>query len=270
MLATSGAKCIYCGGAQDATTEEHCPPRALFRQRAWPEGFAFPSCVACNAGTSDDDLLVQFMASMQPDPDDAQVKKFSGLMYQVKNQFPGLLQRMMARSATEARQIARALGVVPPPGKLHQDINVVKVPPELHDAVAVLATKLSKSVYFLYEKKIFPADGEIALHWFTNAQLLQYDTIPALESLAGLPMTGLPLRRNGKNLKDQFDYEYTLGEGYHVLKVAFGRVFGFVTFFNTEPGTVAEFLGRMRTESGKMRGPFQLVQPDEGRGPEDV
>ena len=41
MLAAAGAKCISCGGQAAATTEEHYPPRALFRDRAWPEGFTF-------------------------------------------------------------------------------------------------------------------------------------------------------------------------------------------------------------------------------------
>ncbi|MBO9689767.1 MAG: hypothetical protein J7598_24465 [Mitsuaria chitosanitabida] len=263
MMAMAGAKCIFCGGQAAATTEEHCPPRSLFRGRAWPEGFAFPSCAPCNNGTSDEDLLVQLMASMQPDPDDALLKRFNGLMYQVNNQYPGLLRRMAQRSVAEARQMARELGVKPPPGSVHQDLSVVKVTREMHDAVAVLANKLSKAIYFIHEQKVFPSEGEIAFHWFTNAELLKHGSIPALEALKSLHRIGTPLKRNGKDLKDQFDYEYSHGDGYHVAQVIFGKVFGFVTFFNPNPGTVGALLQRMREKSGKSSGPFQLLQPNE-------
>jgi hypothetical protein len=37
--------CAFCGGHATATTVEHCPPRALFQDRRWPESFEFPCCL---------------------------------------------------------------------------------------------------------------------------------------------------------------------------------------------------------------------------------
>jgi hypothetical protein len=56
--------CAFCG--QPATTIEHCPPRAMFQFRQWPEGFEFPSCETCNLGTGDHDLLISMLARMDP------------------------------------------------------------------------------------------------------------------------------------------------------------------------------------------------------------
>jgi hypothetical protein len=58
--------CAFCGGVTPSTTVEHCPPRAMFQNRQWPEGFEFPACDRCNCGTSDDDLLIAMLARVDP------------------------------------------------------------------------------------------------------------------------------------------------------------------------------------------------------------
>ena len=59
--------CVFCGGVNPATTVEHCPPRALFQHKHWPEGFDFAACEACNHGTGDQDAIVAMLARMDPD-----------------------------------------------------------------------------------------------------------------------------------------------------------------------------------------------------------
>jgi hypothetical protein len=49
---TKNPWCIFCGGTVAATTVEHCPPRAMFDNKEWPEGYAFPACASCNGGSS--------------------------------------------------------------------------------------------------------------------------------------------------------------------------------------------------------------------------
>ena len=58
--------CAFCGGAEAATTIEHCPPKALFKNKIWPEGFEFPACSKCNNDTSDYDLIVSVIARLDP------------------------------------------------------------------------------------------------------------------------------------------------------------------------------------------------------------
>jgi hypothetical protein len=54
--------CCFCGGRSAAVEEDHFPSRALFRERVWPEGYAFPACVKCNRVTSDDELIVAVLS----------------------------------------------------------------------------------------------------------------------------------------------------------------------------------------------------------------
>src|SRR5260370_26262593 len=89
--------CAFCGDVTPSTTIEHCPPRAMFQNRRWPEGFEFPACDRCNGGTRDDDLLIAMLARVDPlenrgDRDG----KAPGLMARAHKRHPGMFQRMLA------------------------------------------------------------------------------------------------------------------------------------------------------------------------------
>ena len=102
--------CAFCGGHKLATTIEHCPPKALFQRRRWPEGLEFPACDDCNFGTSDQDVVVAMLARMSPDGSAGnQDGKIAGLLRNVNAQFPGVLRKMMP-TPLEARKRNRALG----------------------------------------------------------------------------------------------------------------------------------------------------------------
>lgn len=53
--------CCFCGGSAVATTEDHVPGRSLFAERAWPEGYVFPSCESCNRGSAEGELFMGFL-----------------------------------------------------------------------------------------------------------------------------------------------------------------------------------------------------------------
>jgi hypothetical protein len=113
--------CVFCGGATAATTVEHCPPRALFQHKHWPEGFDFAACAACNHGTSDQDAIVAMLARMDPDDSVGNTDgRAAGIIKNVGNQFPHMFAKMLP-SATVARRKNRELGVRPGPGQTHQD-----------------------------------------------------------------------------------------------------------------------------------------------------
>ena len=103
-LAEAVRMCIFCGGNKPATTMEHCPPRAMFQNRQWPEGFEFPACADCNHGTGDVDVLIAMLARMDPIEEKGNLDgKQTGLMRMTNKQFPGMFQKMTV-SATEARR----------------------------------------------------------------------------------------------------------------------------------------------------------------------
>lgn len=234
----------------------------MFQDRHWPEGFEFPSCVHCNNGTDDHDLLVAMLARMDPfenkgDKDGKQV----GLMKLVNKQFPGLLQRMMP-SAAEARRTNKELGIEPAPGQTHQETGVVNVPKEFHEAVCTLARKLAKGVFYNATGTCFPNDGCLLSNWFTNVNLLREGKYVIFEILKDLGGTVPDLVRSGKFLNDQFEYKFTLSpeKNIFIIQARFGNSFGLVILGCTLPGRLEAMIERLR-EQEKRDGPFVILQP---------
>jgi hypothetical protein len=227
----------------------------MFRDKQWPVGYVFPACEACNGGTSDDDLTVAFMAQMDPASTDEQ--RMTGLMYMLHKQNPVALPSMEL-SPIEARAAARRLGIRPAIGQTYQELGIVRVPASMDAAVATLAMKLSKAVYFAQTERIFPTNGGIMMSWFTNATRLENEGRTVLDALSGLTAMSTPKTRNGKDLQDQFDYRYSHGEDHdlNVLQVVFGKVFGFVTLFSPTAGKMEAFEDSMKAKRGNDASPF--------------
>lgn len=254
-------RCVFCGGGEIATTIEHCPPRAIFQFRLWPEGFEFPSCEPCNCGTADLDLLIAMLARMDPfELKGNRDGKHVGLMKAVNRQFPGLFDKMTP-SASDARRHNREFGLSPAPGQTHQETGLVKIPKEFHRAVCVLARKLSKGIYYREVGSPFPDDGCLLLNWFTNADILRTGKYIVFDLLKELGGTAPPLQRGGSYLNDQFEYKLSLSpeKDILVLQARFGNAFGLVVFGSTLPGKLESIVTRLR-ENSQRNGPFAVLQ----------
>lgn len=240
--------CAFCGGEASAETVEHCPPRSMFQHRAWPEGYEFPSCVACNAGSSDDDLLVALLARMDPNEGTGNEDgKVLGLIKQIQRQHPHLLAEMMP-SPSDARRINRTLGVEPEPGQTHQDTGAMKVPARLDAAVKLFAAKLSKAMYYKATHRPFPKTGEIAVHWFTNVELLRHGYFPAFHALQEIGGIMPEHVRASRPLNDQFAVKWSLSDDLKVfvLQTLFGKSFGTVTFGSVNQGLIGPHLAQLQ------------------------
>ncbi|MEF7615514.1 hypothetical protein V4F39_16485 [Aquincola sp. MAHUQ-54] len=254
-------KCAFCGGNADAKTIEHCPPRAMFQFREWPEGFEFPACENCNLGTDNEDLLVAMLARIDPfeekgDKDGKQV----GLMRAVNKQFPGLFEKMMP-TASEARRQNRELGITPKDGRTHQEAGPLKVPEEFHRAVCIFARKLAKGIFYREAGFSFPNDGCLLLNWFTNADFMRDGKYTVFDLLKELSGDAPPLLRGGKFLNDQFEYKLSISpnKNVFVVQARFGNAFGFAVFGSTTPGTLETSIERLREQSQR-DGPFAVLQ----------
>ena len=234
----------------------------MFQFRRWPDGFEFPACAKCNQGTDDHDLLVAMLARMDPfhltgDLDGRQL----GLMKAVHKQFPGLFEKMMP-TAREARQHNREIGIQPLLGQTHQEASsMIKVPLEVHDAVCVLARKLAKGVYYRETGNVYPNEGCLILNWFSNEELVRGGKYPIFEILKKLGGSTPQLKRTGKLLNDQFEYNYSLSpdKAISVLQARFGNSFGLVVFGSTVSGQLEAIVERLRRDTGK-EGPFAVLQ----------
>jgi hypothetical protein len=249
--------CIFCGGIRPSETIEHCPPRALFQNRAWPVGFEFPSCEDCNLGSSDEDLLVTMLArSCWTSKDDG---AFQGIVAKADQRYPGIIKRMV-RSSMEARQENRRLGITPPPGETHKQ-QLVKLPPEYHEAMTVFSRKLAKGIYYLETGSIFPNDGALLLHWFTNEVLINNDRYPAFNLMKDLGGKTPPVMRGNRFLNDQFSYRTNVSPELDIFTVeaSFTSAFGLMIFGSRNPGQMEGIVENLRTTTGK-DGPFVVIQ----------
>lgn len=262
-IADQKLPCLFCGGQRLATTEEHCPPRALFKGRQWPEGFVFPACRECNSGSSDDDVWVAFLAHLNGGDD--RLQQYKRVLYKLRQIAAPSLNEMFGLGPVAARAAARRLNMRPAPGQTYRDLPLVKVPEAAHRAVGSLAGKLTKALYHRATGNVFPVQGGIMYHWFTNAQMMEHGQIPALEVLRGIAAMLPPVVRNGKDLSDQFQCLHSSDEPgeLHVLQVAFGRVFGFVSMASTNPGQLESFVATMEARFGTERKPFTFVSSND-------
>ena len=253
--------CVFCGGTSSATTIEHCPPRALFQHKHWPEGFEFASCDECNHGTSDHDAIVSMLARMDPDDSSGNADgRIPGLIKNVSNQFPNMISKMLP-SATEARQKNRALGIKPRPGQTQQDVAPILVPEEMSRAVATFARKLAKAIYVREVAAVFPNEGTLILNWFTNAEIVQHGKYVLFDLLKDVPGRAVPLQRGGRYLDEQFQYKLSITPESHVfmLQARFGVAFGLVIFGSTKPQIIEPVVSQLREKYGN-NGPFVILQ----------
>lgn len=254
--------CAFCGGNASATTIEHCPPRAMFQYRHWPEGFEFPACESCNAGSRREDAIFALIARL--DPFDGQGDRdgtMQGLMRRVYAQDPEVLRKMIP-TANEARRLNREAGLRPGPGQTHRDLGIAKVPDELHRAVCAVARKLAKGIFYRETTTIFPADGCILMNWFTNADMTEDGVYPVFDTLKNFAGETPPLKRAGKYLHEQFEYKLTLWRergNEFALQAKFGRALGFAIFASPVRGRLEKAVEELR-ETTQRTGPFEVLQ----------
>lgn len=238
--------CIFCGGAAPATTIEHCPPRGMFHDRAWPDGFEFPACEACNEGSSDADLLVAFLKRCADPGDTVDAAGTLGTIKATRKQLPSVLQQMGAvrSSSIEARRLNRRFGNRPGPGEMHQDVSPLPLPDEAHTAIPMFGGKLAKGIYYMKSHQAFSSDGCLLLHWFTNTESARTGTYPVFDALRSFPAVEMPVRRGNASLVEQFRVRahHAPDEQLIYVEAEVGRAFGLVAVGCAQPGYLERLL----------------------------
>lgn len=240
--------CVFCGALKSATTIEHCPPRSLFLNREGPEDFEFGACNACNGGSSNHDLAVAFLANLRTVEGSTPAQSV-GLMKSFHRQHEGVLEKMLIRSPVKARRVANSLGLVVPAGLTYVESGIVAIPDEIDTAVANVSAKLIRALYFKHLNKVLPDDAGVMFWWFTNADVLTGAMAP-LYVLAPFAHQAFPVRRGRVDLREQFEYGFNSDDAgrFHVLKVKFGDVFGFVSIFSHEGGYLENLYGELEAK----------------------
>ena len=202
--------CCFCGGVRKSEEVDHVPSRVLFKDRQWPEGFEFPSCIRCNRATRLDEQVVAMLALVNTGPtqlaDSAEVKE---RMRAVAYNHPALLAEMQPTIA-QLRDAGRKYGIKPGAGQTHSDLPLLSVRgPLVNTAINNFARKLACALFYHHTGSIAPSNAAIAVRWYSNLQI-EHDEIP--RELANL-LVGLPtLQRANTNLNEQFFYRWVVSD----------------------------------------------------------
>jgi hypothetical protein len=200
-LLANAKGCIYCAGANAATTIEHMPPRSIFEGKHRPKGLEFPACEECNNSTSHSDLVAAMLARLWPNADTATGRKdITKILRAVANNVPAILPEMYVGQAGE--KLARKRHNIPDDGHpLRAD------GPLLTKHIETFAAKLGFALHYEVTGSWVPAGGGVQVMWFSNVQALN-GQIP--DSLFTMLRAQLTLRQGEKSVEDQFQYSYAL------------------------------------------------------------
>lgn len=217
--------CIFCGGSVPATTVDHYPPRSVFHDKWWPEGYVFPACETCNSGSREADNWVGFLSRMDPTLTwpDGDIEKNIKRLVSLDRSNPGLIKELFGSSSLVKKSMARRLKMEREPGQTYADLPLVKVPAAAHDWMDIFAHKLTKALHFEHTRCIPPSTAGLHYWWFTNANQLE-GTIPkVINGDFGFPQ----VRRANVDLSGQFNYGYQVSSDGHMGLFVIGFRFAF-------------------------------------------
>jgi hypothetical protein len=210
-LLESSPRCIYCCGANPATTIEHMPPIQIFEGRQRPKGLEFPACESCNNQTGASDLVASMLARSLPVADTTIHRRdFTKILSAVANNVPGLLEEMQI--AQGAEKLTRKRHSIP------DDMHPFRADgPILSRHMLTFAAKLGFALHFEMTNNCIPPAGGVQVMWFSNVQAMKGDIPQELFDLLPSPKS---LHQGRKSVGDQFKYSVASGERGHMLYFA--------------------------------------------------
>ncbi|MDX8536545.1 hypothetical protein RFM23_02805 [Mesorhizobium abyssinicae] len=192
------AVCIYCGGP--ANRVEHMPPRSMFKGKDRLSAMEYPSCEACNNGTSGADSVAAFIARIEPDGAGGSwkaVENFSQVI--ALNEFaPGVLDELLDDRKAFDADLPTSGGILTKRRVTHASGPLVR------GYLNAFAAKFAMALYFEHTGQVLPADGAFLTTWYTNAGITQQ---MVHETLRIMPGRGT-LTQGRNNSGNQFAYRY--------------------------------------------------------------
>ena len=196
-------RCFFCGG--EATTIDHIPSRECFENRVAPEGYEFPSCEACNHGTSQIEQAVAFYLHMtnfgKNEVSDQAKKLHRGVM----NNNPELLPTVEVHT-NDKRRTYRRMGITKPDNLTWDRVGVAKMPAGHLAAMETFSRKLTSALYYMHMSEILPPTNMIRTH---HAQTMDRRAEGFIEYAKQNIPNGMIANRKNTDIGDQFAYLWT-------------------------------------------------------------
>lgn len=199
--------CCYCG--DHATTTDHFPPRALFYNKIWPEGFEFPACATCNNQGRLDEQVVSVLAKLWFGREQTATqrnywgKQVIGLANTQKEISKELFSKA---SRNEQRRAFRQMFGDRGDALRQAGYGMISIGPLVRASIDRFCVKLAQALFYKHVEAVF--DGEI---WFTHISTPYVkESMGFLEALLSIAPLQPTVLRSGQYLQEQFDYRYNL------------------------------------------------------------
>lgn len=206
--------CCFCGGQVPATTRDHIPPKIVFENKVWPDGFEFPACAGCNSATRlfDQEFgLLSCFGGLESGPTQDELAQFQKVLRGVANNNLQLAVALRMRSNQKRREF-KEKGHKIEPGITYGEIPIIQMPPRADLAGEVIAFKLGCALHYKHFNRILPITGKVVSAIRTNYRVIT-EGIPtnfiSTTTLAYIP------KRGGKDLSKQFAYRLALDRKAH-------------------------------------------------------
>lgn len=210
--------CVFCGGMQPATTQEHCPPRHFFKDKKSPQGFVFSACSRCNKGSSDHDQIFSVFAGVRLVPaDPCWGDKVDKLKRHMGSKWDQLENEMMIDSREKYFMAMRY-------GKscleeLIGHYKVLRLPRLVIDSCRTVAVKLVKGIYYKETGRIFPADGAVGVQVYPNYEIMFRENKFLEEVATRLPSVSPYVHAQGADISDQFKLRFTITDDNNMMNL---------------------------------------------------
>lgn len=204
IFARSNGLCIYCGGAQVATTIDHMPPIIMFRDKDRPKGYEFSSCEQCNNGAGHSDLVAAMIARTFPAIEQSEEMELAGIFRAIGNNIPAVLSEMFVDRSAQAQTAARI-------GVSLSDYKFIRIDGPLCMAyLSGFGARLGFAMHFHQTGRIVPKAGGASVRLYSNLDLIEGRVPDELIQVLPSPST---LTAGKKHVGSQFKISTRVAEG---------------------------------------------------------
>ena len=216
-----------------AATQDHLPPRSVFDNKKWPEGYVFPACVNCNGGSSKYDSIFGLVSRINPfekEPKEIR-EETERLIRAYLEQYPNEA-RDVKLSTNQKRNWAKKTNIKLSQGESYGELPIISLPKSWKESIQIVSTKIIKALHYKHTGKIIPSDALVDVKWWSNADYIEGKFPKEFVELLG---NNVLLKRDNLTLNQQFSYSYQVSEdGYLGMYGAYFRfsfyVAGVVSF----------------------------------------
>jgi hypothetical protein len=176
----------------------------MFRGRAWPEGFVFPACTACNEGSRETEKLLGVLVHGSHRDEDR--RQYQAVVASVRQDYPGLIEDMLPSGPNEVRRILKSKGLERPQNALLNEIPLIKLDVSIWKPhFDLFARKMMMALHYQCFGLPLSPFGRIWFVMHTNADAAAGEYPKEFVELADLHLAP---QRNRKLLNDQFDLRW--------------------------------------------------------------